>query len=139
MANYTIVSRDRHAGKAWRRPLNYSFAASQSIVPIVAAEFSSASLAMPVAFVQQAAGYVPVAILSPLPERNLFVGPDGEWPGIYVPAALRCYPFRLVRAEGAEELAVCIDEDSGLIVPSNGRAGDFFDAEGNLGPETKAM
>ena len=52
---------------------------------------------MPIAFIEQAGRFVPMAMMCPMPEHNLFVGPDGQWLGGYVPASLRSYPFRLVR------------------------------------------
>jgi hypothetical protein len=46
---------------------------------------------------------------------NFFIGPAGQWLGTYVPAALRDYLFRLARVEGAQDVGLCIDEDSGLV------------------------
>ena len=55
-------------------------------------------------------------MMCPMPEHNLFVGPDGHWLGGYVPASLRSYPFRVLGSEGSGQLALCVDEDSGLVV-----------------------
>ena len=33
---------------------------------------------MPIAFVQQSGGYVPVAVMSPIAGRNFFIGPAGQ-------------------------------------------------------------
>src|SRR5262249_41757606 len=92
---------------------------------------------MPIAFLEQTGRYLPVAIMSPQPDRNLFVGPAGQWLGAYIPAILRSYPFCLGRVKGSSEVALCIDADSRLIVDTQGE--DFFDAEGNLSPATKAI
>ena len=71
--------------------------------------------------------------------RSFFVGPAGQWLGTYVPAALRSYPFRLGRVEGGEEVALCIDEDSGLVVEADGVAEAFFDADGTRSATSQGM
>ena len=71
---------------------------------------------MPIAFVEQAGRFVPMAVMGLTPEHNLFVGPEGQWLGGYLPAAMRSYPFRLLRSEGSEQMTLCVDEDSGLVV-----------------------
>ena len=143
MANIVPVSVSQHAGKAWRRPASYAFAAPQALAPLVAPEFPKAAMAMPIVFIEQAGRYVPVGLMSPLAGRNFFIGPAGQWLGTYVPAALRGYPFRLGRVEGAEGLALCIDADSGLIVDADegadGGTEAFFDAGGQHSAASKGM
>lgn len=81
-------------------------------------------------------GYMLVALLGLEPGVNLFVAPDGRWLGRYVPAALRGHPFRLAHAE-QDKLALCVDQDSGLI----GQYGDeaFFDANGEVAEPVKQV
>jgi hypothetical protein len=139
MVNIVPVSASRHSGKAWRRPANFAFASAQAVVPLVGAEFAKAALALPIAFISHAGLHLPVAVMSPVSGRNLFIGPAGQWLGAYVPAALRSFPFRLARVDGVEQVALCIDEDSGLVVDADGVAEEFIDAEGNTLPTTKAI
>jgi hypothetical protein len=139
MPNIVAVSRDRHAGKAWRRPGGYDFASQLAVIPLVGAELAKAALEMPIGFVPAAGGYAPVAVMSPIAGRNFFIGPQGQWLGGYLPAALRAYPFALHRVEGSEEAVLCIDEDSGLVVDRDGTAEAFFDGAGNPSPATKAI
>ncbi len=106
MPELTVVSRERHAGKAWRHYTSYSFTADDAVLPLAASELVQAVMGMPVAFVQQDGRYVLMAVLSLTPGRNLFVAPDGRWLGEYVPMVLRGYPFRLLRPE-AERRASC--------------------------------
>ena len=129
----------QHAAKGWRRPAGFAHAAAEAVVPLVGAEFGKAATAMPIAFVAQAGGYQPVALMSPIAGRNLFIGPAGQWLGGYVPAFLRAYPFRLARANETEQAILCIDEDSGLVVDADGAEQSFFDADGKPSPETKAV
>jgi hypothetical protein len=136
MGKLIPVSKTDHAGKKWRRPSNYSFVAGQPIVPLVSGEFSRVAVSMPIAFVAAGGRYVPVAIMSPITGRNLFVGPSGQWLGTYVPATLAAYPFRFSRLEGRAELVLCIDEDS--IAP-DGIGLNFFDPNGKFSSEVTAV
>ena len=138
MPEFTAVSRERHAGKAWRRYTSYAFAAGDAVLPLAASELAQAVMTMPVAFVKQDGRYVLMAVLSLTPGRNLFVAPDGRWLGEYVPMVLRGYPFRLLRPEGAEESILCVDEHSGLVVDA-GQGEAFFDADGALADTLKQM
>jgi SapC len=54
MAKLVAVDRERHAGKGWRQPTGYGFAATQAVIPLMGAEFAKAALAMPIAFIEQA-------------------------------------------------------------------------------------
>ena len=115
MPTIVAVSRERHAGKRWKRYVSHDFARQMSLVPLVAAELSKAAMAMPLAFIRQGEDFVPVALMGLEPSRNLLVAPDGRWLGRYIPSALRGYPFSLVRTE-SETWVLCIDEESGLVV-----------------------
>jgi SapC len=114
MTNLVQVSRDRFANKGWKRPKDYTFAASEAVVGLVWSEIPAAALAMPIAFMHQEPDtYVPVALTSPRAGRNVFVAPLGQWLGTYVPFAWRTYPFRLLRVQSSDQVVLCIDEDSG--------------------------
>lgn len=139
MTNFVPVNQAQHAGKAWRRPGGFAHAAAEAAAPLVGEEFAKAAVAMPIAFVAQAGRYQPVALMSPIPGRNLFIGPAGQWLGGYVPAVLRFYPFRLARANEAEKTILFVDQDSGLVVDADGAAESFFDADGNPSPATKSV
>ena len=140
MPAYAAVSRQTHAGKGWRRHEGYGFAAAEMIVPLVGAEFAKAAVAMPIAFVGEPGAFRPVALLSLLPGRNLFVGPDGKWLGGYVPAALRGHPFALLRPEGADQSVLCVAEDTGLVVDAGAPGAEpFFDADGAPAPPVKPV
>ena len=130
MSHFTAVSRDSHAGKSWQRPKDFAFAAKESVVPLVGAELSDVVPAMPMAFISDAGQYRLMGLLSLVPGKNMFVSPDGKWLGGYIPALLRAYPFRLLRQEGTEKSVLCVDQDSNLIVDSDGAGDEFFDAEG---------
>lgn len=130
MPQVTTVSRQRHAGKRWQRYTSYAFASHSAVVPLVAAEIQRAVLALPVAFMRQGEAFVPVAVMGLEPGRNLLIDDRGRWRAGYIPAAVRGYPFSLVRGE-QNQLVLCIDEGSGLITEGpDGEA--FFDESGEL-------
>jgi hypothetical protein len=139
MVQFVAVSQERHASKKWQRHANYGFAAAETLAPIVGAELSKAALSMPLAFSEQAGRYTLVAVLSLVPGRNMFVGPDGRWFGNYIPACLRSYPFNLVPQQGTDQLVLCVDEESGLVVEKHIAGEEFFDAEGNVSPALKPI
>jgi hypothetical protein len=139
MPRLTIVSRERHDQKKWRRYESYAFAAADALVPVVGAELANTALLMPLAFSEQSGRYTLVAILSLAPGRNMFVGADGRWLSPYVPSAFRGYPFRLLPQQGTDKIVLCVDEESGLVVERSSPGEDFFDAEGNLSPALKPV
>lgn len=134
MAKLVAVSRSTHAQKVWRRPPNYQFAAKEPLAPIVLAEVARVGAWMPIVFIKQGGRHALAAMMSPIPRQNLFVGPDGQWLGGYVPSSLQSYPFRLVRPGGAEQMALCIDEDSGLVADADEKGENFFTADGKPAP-----
>jgi SapC len=140
MTKLVAVSMSTHGQKVWRRPASYQFAAKEPLVPIVLAEIVHVGSWMPITFIEQAGRYIPMAMMSPMPGHNLFVGPDGQWLGGYVPASLRSYPFRLVRpAEGSEQMALCVDEDSGLVADADEKGENFFTADGKPSQSTSTL
>lgn len=134
------VTRERHSEKRWRAPGRYGFAATQALIPLVGREFSAAAVAMPIALVEQAGRYVPVAVLSPVQGRNLFVTSTRRWLGLYQPAALRSYPFRLAVLKGSNQVSLCVDEDSGWVIDANTdpSAPRFFEGDGTPSAALKA-
>jgi hypothetical protein len=118
----------------------YGFVAADALAPLGGSEFAHAVPAMPIGFVEKAGHYFPVALMALTKGSNVFVGPSGQWLGAYVPAVLRSYPFSLVRREGSEQTALCIDEDN---IVDDDDAGEnvekFFEADGTPSPTTKAL
>jgi len=134
MPKIEALSGERHAHKFWQRYPSYDFARAEAVTSLVASELPKAIMSLPVAFLQQGDAYVPVAVLGLEPGKNLFVAQNGRWIGQYVPAALRGYPFVLLR--NGEQLVMCADEESGLI----GDEGlPLFDAEGKPAEAVQAV
>jgi hypothetical protein len=130
MTKLVAVQKRTHSQKVWRRPAGYQFVAQEPLAPIVLVEAMHVGAGMPIVFVEQTGGYAPMAMMSPTPKQNFFVGPDGRWLGGYVPAQLRCYPFRLAQPTGSEKMVLCVDEDSGLVRDAGEKGESFFTADG---------
>jgi len=100
MPQFTPINRESHAGMKWQRFTSYGFAATTVLAPVVGVELARAALAMLLAFFQETGRFVPVAVLSLTPNRNMLVAPDGRWLGSYVPGSLRELSIRSVAATG---------------------------------------
>ncbi len=135
---YTAITEDKFSGKAWRRNAGYTLAAGENLIPLVAAELAQATSALLLGFVQNDAVFQLVAITSLQTGVNLFVAPDGRWLGGYVPAALRGYPFRLVKLPDRADSVLCIDEASGLVVEA-GQGEPFYGEGGQPAKAVKEM
>jgi hypothetical protein len=128
----SAVTKQSHESKSWQRFASYEFAGRECFVPVTAAEVPDAALSLPLAFVRQKDHFILAAVLSLIPGINLFVSPDGQWLGKYVPSEFRGYPFRLARGGPEKELMLCVDEDSGLVHADRTSGDPFFDHDGEL-------
>ena len=140
MSKFYVINPERHVGKSWRWLGNYTYASKEAVAPIVGGELAKAALAMPIAFIEQSAGrYSLVAVTSLIPDANMFVGPQGQWLGTYIPAIYRSYPFRLIQPESSGQAALCIDEESGALADADQKAHQFFGMDGKPSPELQAV
>lgn len=125
------LSRQALSDKRWRRYTDYRFAAGRHVSALVTSELAKAMRVLPIAFFEQAGGYVPVALHGLQPGQNLHVHPDGRWLAEYVPAVLRSHPF-YVATDADGQKVLCFDLDSGLL--GGGAEGvatePFFDEDG---------
>ena len=76
MPDYIPLSKSKHAGSGWLQPQNYTFAAQDTMVPLVVDEIGSAMPTLPLAFRRRKdksgkVSYELVALLSPFEKRNL--------------------------------------------------------------------
>ncbi|WP_295857556.1 SapC family protein [uncultured Xylophilus sp.] len=138
MSELKAVTPEHFAGRSWKNPGHFRVAAASHLIPVVAAELGRLVPSLPLAFVPEGAGWQLVALTSLQPGSNLFIGPDGRWNGAYVPAAVRAYPFKLVRPQDAEQSVLCVHEDSDWIVAA-GQGNPFFDDAGQPAAVTRDM
>lgn len=133
MPQITALTPEQFGNKAWIRT-GFAFARQSHLVPVVIMELARLVPTMPLVFVTQAGGgFQLMGMTAAQPGSNLFVAPEGQWLGDYIPAVLRNYPFRLVKPAGRDDHILCIDADSGRVVePPQGEA--FFNPDGTLAP-----
>lgn len=128
------VTPQRHAGKAWRQPDSLRFAASLQVVELTARDVIGALSYTCCAFMVDANGFLPVAVLGLDKDQNLFVDAAGRWLGRSLPAVFNHYPFKLGKLD-EDRLVLSFNEGSGLLVDS-GQGAPFFGSDG--GPSEQA-
>jgi len=102
---------------------DFSLARQTGIVPITLAEFPIAAKQYPIVFLRPPKGQPPMAAvaLGTNPRENLFIGADGRWfPGFYIPAYLRRYPFITGDTADKTRKAVFVDIESPRISREDG-------------------
>ena len=127
MADYHVITRERHGHQYWLKQSGYRFASSDALCPLVAQELPQAMLSLPIGFIVEGEQFMPVAVQGLTPGQNLWVAADGRWLASYIPAPYRGYPFRMAPTEQGEQV-LCIDEASGLLSESAGES--FFNEDG---------
>ena len=130
MADFQVITRERHGLQYWLKHSTYTFAASDALCGLVAQELPKAMLSMPIGFMAEGDHFVPVAVQGLAAGQNLLVAPDGRWLAQYIPAFYRGYPFRMATTEQGDQV-LCIDEASGLLSESAGEP--FFNEDGTPG------
>jgi hypothetical protein len=132
MPKLSAITKQSHADKTWTRFSSYAFASKSSIASMAGAEIAKAVVGgLPMGFVKEQGRFFLAAVLSLTPGTNLFVTQNGKWLGEYIPSAFRGYPFMLAKAEGKDDLILCVDEESGLVKDDKS-AEPFFDDQGQL-------
>ena len=113
------LSPDLYAGRRWKKPDAYTFAAGDRTAPVVLKELAPAAMAMPLGFLKGGSSYVMVALMGFDEGKNLFVADKGRWLGSYIPASYRTHPFHHAKTDDGKYL-VAVDEESGLISDTDG-------------------
>ena len=128
MSTPLVLSPKECQGKTWHPPLDLSFAASQTLIPLHAGELAKAAASMPIALVKEGREWRLVGVCGIEAGHNLFIK-GGTWLGHYRPEWLFTYPFEIVTV--GEKGLVTFDRDSGLEDP-HGAGEPFFDEQGQM-------
>jgi hypothetical protein len=141
MTRYTALNRDQHLHHGWTPATALFHASTEMTAPVFLEELPHVIASIPLVFTRDNDQYELRALLSPIPDRNLFVGPDGRWLGGYIPASLRAYPFRALPHPESGQLTLCFDAESGLLVEDALAAGarPFFDSDGKPAENTTRL
>ena len=133
MPNWQVVSKEKHGKSGWVPPVDYRQAKGSALAPLMAAEISHALPFYPLAFVKAPDGQFQLSAIFSLKNGvNLFVNKENRWLVPYVPAALRSYPFAMMKTQsGSHVLAVDVDSpyfkesasaDDNSVLTSEGKA-----------------
>ena len=108
----------------------FNHAAEQHLIPIMADEILDATLEFPLVVVKnsETGAFTLCAIQGLKPETNLYCGKE-NYTAIYVPRALRLYPFALRENAQTQQLEICFIDDPARVGTEYGEA--LFDVEGN--------
>lgn len=129
-----VVTRAHYGNKRWKKVASMFFAERENVAPIGMSEFPKAMMTMAIGFMTFNDRLTPVVLQGLVSGQNWFVAHDGKWLGNYIPAIYSCYPFRLIKAEN-NELVLCIDETSGLVMDNPSAIGEvFFDDKNDPSP-----
>lgn len=118
---------------------NYSHVSDQSMTPLLAAEFITASTNFPIVFVkQQETGKFKSVGLLGLDEGENLVFANNKVHSNYIPVNIRRYPFAAgAKTADESEMILCIDENSVLLKEDAGV--EIFDEEGKPSASTQQV
>lgn len=127
---------EKHAKYSLKEQVRFPQATTTSSMVLNAIEFAAAVRNYPIVFAGQEDNLIPIAIMGLKDGTNLFVDKKGNFmTGAYIPAYARRYPFIFMEGQTKEQLILCIDEDSDLVVKSDVRP--FFNEDGQKSPLTE--
>ncbi len=111
----------RYGSKSLGEIQTFDFARGTNSVPVNAVEFPNAMRSYPIVFTA-AEPLAALAVLGSRDGQNLFVTESGKWlDDAYVPAYVKRYPFIFVEHDGGNQLVLCVDDASNLIIDGNSR------------------
>ncbi len=109
--NPQMLNNQRHKNAGILPDKGMSFARDTNSIVITGAEFIEASKYYPIVFTT--GKVLSPAVIVGLEQENYFIDAKGVWQeGTYIPAYARQYPFVFVERPEAQQLTLCVDEDS---------------------------
>ena len=139
MPDYEVINRELHLNICFETPSNFSFAKSESMVPIGHTEIPILAKHVPIVFVKsQNETFHLTVLLSLMPGHNEIIDENGNWLLPYVPAALRCHPFKLLTTKDSKDATLThkvlgfIKDSPFITFDNDGVKSCVFDAKGNL-------
>ena len=104
-----VLDREIHKHLQLKPIVDVGFAEHSHVVPIVAVEFAEACLEYPIVFNKiDATSWGALAVTGLAEGENLFIDPNKQWLGRYVPACIRRYPY-ILADDGEQAMGVAID------------------------------
>lgn len=93
MSTPLVLSPKECQGKTWHPPLDLSFAASQTLIPLHAGELAKAAASMPIALVKEGREWRLVGVCGIEAGHNLFIKGASGWVTI-APSGFSPIPLR---------------------------------------------
>jgi hypothetical protein len=138
MINYEALSKDLHKSHHFSTPFNFDFARTESTLPVGISELPILSKYVPIIFLKCEDNVFRLrALLSLIPGENNFINEDGIWRLPYVPAILRCHPFKLLSVKNEDgqitdrKILGFIKDSPYVVRNSDSGTSPFFDSDGN--------
>lgn len=128
------LSRGRHGKWSMTAPTDLGFAGTIDSMPLMVSEFAAVATELPIVFVVDDRGAMPIVVLGFGPGENAMVDGAGRWRGRHLPAFVRRYPFVFSASPDGETLTLCIDEAYGGFDPTGRRGERMFDDAGARTP-----
>ena len=124
-----VLDREKHKSLKISPMKNLFFARELSFVPLTLSEAELVAKDFAVVFTSAKDASL-IALVS-LGQTNLAINDEGKWLAPYVPAALRKYPFALVKSETREDKSVIVMDERGDML-SELEGEELFKASGEV-------
>ncbi len=99
---------------------NMEFAKNANSIPLVVSEFGMASKFYPIVFLKNDVK-TSLIVTGMRTNENVFLSSDKKWRAdAYVPGYVNRYPFIFFEDEVNNQLVLCVDRDSDMVVENNG-------------------
>jgi hypothetical protein len=119
----------------WRKPASFAFAQQISQIPLSDSELLLTSSHLPIVIDCISDRPRVVAIIDSRFHRAPVIGEKGQWQRGYLPIALRCLPFRLPNATGADNTL-----EMAINLPQKEEPGAaLYSGANELSPEVKGI
>ncbi len=125
MANFKPLHKEVHANTKLKPIQKVADLKGQHALGVVVQEFAVAGAHYPVVFAknEEQNSYFPIVIMGLEQGKNLFVGEDDKWEGLYMPARYTHNPLSVVpNPNDSNSFGIMIDEDSEQFNESEGEA-----------------
>ncbi len=122
MTKITPLNTTEHAGISIIESNDYSRFSNEHLIPVVAQEFVSIATEFPIVFVKntETGRFTPVAMMGLKNRINLYCH-DSSWRANVTPLGFSNAPLSLMKtSEQSDEVMVCIDQSSHLVVDAGG-------------------
>lgn len=136
MGKFIPLSKD-HLGKYWIRPKNFLNFAGDILCPVGYSELAKLATTFPLIFTRREEKFVPAVLMGFIPGQNLFIDPQGNWLGRFIPSALLGFPF-LLGQDSEGNYLLLIDEEYLTDSPCEDCV-PLFDSEENFSPQTQEI